>query len=192
MRRPVLLLVAAAALAAAAILAWPLLSPDSDDPTLDAAVSDASVSDASISESQASGSQALADAARTIEERRDFMKGLGEQLAVARNYAQEGAGSSADVAEAARTMAERAERIPGFFPEGTGMHEVEIETGARPAIWEDPDDFGAKATALREAALAFADLADGDPGREAVGAGMATFGQQGCGACHRVYREDIN
>jgi len=135
---------------------------------------------------------ALADPAETIEERRDFMKGLGEQLRVARAYVQEGVGSSADVAAAARTIAERSERIPGLFPEGTGMHEVEIETGARPAIWEDPDDFAAKAQDLREAALAFADLADGDPGREAVGAGMGTFGQQGCGGCHRVYREDLN
>jgi len=175
MRRPVLLLAVVVALAAAAAIGWLLLRPAPESPV---------VAEAARTVTE--------EVAQTIEERRDFMKGLGEQLAVARAYVQEGVGNSGDVAEAARAIAERAERITGLFPEGTGMHEVEVETGARPAIWEDPDDFAAKAEALQEAALAFAGLADGDPGREAVGGGMATFGQEGCGACHRVYREDIN
>lgn len=134
----------------------------------------------------------LADPAQTIEERQQFMKDLGGQLGVAKKFVEEGEGTSDDVAAAARSIAERAERIPSLFPEGTGMDEVEIETGARPEIWEDPEDFAAKAEALREAALVFAESAANGADRAEVGAGMATLGREGCGACHRVYREDLD
>lgn len=135
---------------------------------------------------------AQADPAEIIDERQEFMKGLGQQLGVARSYVQDGEGTAADVAEAARTIAERAGEIVALFPEGTGMHEVDIETGARPEIWEDPDDFAAKAEGLSEAATSFAELAESTEDPAEIGAGMAALGRDGCGACHRTYREELD
>lgn len=131
--------------------------------------------------------------AQLIEERQEFMEGLGDNLKVIRDFVKEGIGTAGDVAEAARKIGEQADEIPTLFPEGTGMHEVDIETGARPEIWEDPEDFAAKAESLREAALNFAEEAEqhGDD-RASIGRGLATLGRDGCGACHQVYREDLD
>lgn len=131
--------------------------------------------------------------AQLIEERQEFMEGLGDNLKVIRDFVKEGIGTTGDVAEAARKIGEQADEIPTLFPEGTGMHEVDIETGARPEIWEDPEDFAAKAESLREAALNFAEEAEqhGDD-RASIGRGLATLGRDGCGACHQVYREDLD
>ncbi|HLW26293.1 MAG TPA: cytochrome c [Kiloniellales bacterium] len=136
---------------------------------------------------------AEADPAALIQERQEFMKELGSNLKAIRDYVQQGTGSPEEVAEAARHIGERADEIPDLFPEGTGMNEVDIETGARPEIWEDPEDFAAKAASLREAALNFADQAEqnGDD-RATMGRGLATLGRDGCGACHQVYREDLD
>lgn len=136
---------------------------------------------------------AQADPAEVIDERQEFMKGLGNNLRIVRDFVQQGEGTAQDVAEAARKIGERAGEIPTLFPEGTGMHEVELETGARPEIWEDPEDFAAKAESLRQAALNFAQEAEenGDD-RATIGRGLATLGRDGCGACHQVYREDLD
>ncbi|HLS69017.1 MAG TPA: cytochrome c, partial [Kiloniellales bacterium] len=134
-----------------------------------------------------------AEPAEVIDERQEFMKGLGNELRTIRNHVQEGEGTTADVAQAAREIGERAEKIPTLFPEGSGMDEVAIETGARPEIWEDPEDFAAKARNLREAALSFAEAVEQDGvDRAAIGRGLATLGRDGCGACHQVYREDLD
>lgn len=134
-----------------------------------------------------------ADPAEQIEERQDFMKGLAKELRGIRNFVQEAEGAPEDVVEAARRIGEKAEEIPSLFPAGTGMHEVELKTGARPEIWEDPEDFAAKAANLRELALNFAEEVEklGDD-RTAIGRGLASLGRDGCGACHQVFREDLD
>jgi len=70
-------------------------------------------------------------------------------------------------------MLEEGFAIENSLPEGTE---------ALPAIWEDFDDFSAKAEALRVAASDLGQdgaMADFNPRQ---------FGSKNCGGCHRDYR----
>jgi len=134
-----------------------------------------------------------AEPAALIQERQDFMKKLGGEMKVIGDYLKKGEGTVEDVEAAARRIAERAEDIPALFPDGTAMHEVDVETGARPEIWEDFADFTAKAEKTSASALAFAEeIAEKGEDRAAIASGFASLGREGCGACHKVYREDLD
>ena len=68
------------------------------------------------------------------------------------------------------------------FPAGT---ETGLETEAAPAIWENADDFRAKAEKLAQ--LADAQLATLPADQAGVGATMKAVGAT-CGDCHETYR----
>ncbi|SDN29349.1 Cytochrome c556 [Lutimaribacter pacificus] len=70
-----------------------------------------------------------------------------------------------------------------LWPEGSG--EMSIETRAKVDIWDDMDDFTAKADDLMKAAAAMAEVAG--TGLEAVQGQMGALGGA-CGACHKAYR----
>ena len=74
--------------------------------------------------------------------------------------------------------------MPGWFPPGTGPDVG--KTHAKAEIWQKPDDFRAKATDFRKAALAFNSAARGGN----VNAIKSAFGNLGraCKACHDSYR----
>ncbi|MDO9518830.1 MAG: cytochrome c [Pseudohongiella sp.] len=63
-----------------------------------------------------------------------------------------------------------------------------VTTEALPIIWDNMDDFRAKAAALEEAANTFAAVAAGGDRAATIGA-IRAFGST-CGNCHREYRVD--
>jgi len=74
--------------------------------------------------------------------------------------------------------------IAGLFPEGsTGP-----DSRALPSIWANKADFAAKANAFGDAAARLKQLADA--GDTAGFAAQAKVVQQGCGACHSLYRAE--
>jgi cytochrome c556 len=75
----------------------------------------------------------------------------------------------------------------GLFAPGTSNADLPGETRALPAIWENPEDVGAKFAAYAEAAQALAAVA-GD-GRAAMGGALGAVGQA-CQACHDDYRAE--
>lgn len=75
-----------------------------------------------------------------------------------------------------------------YWLPGTSSEEME-ESRARPAIWEDMEDFAAKRLALAEATEALVAAAGTD--QAALGAAMGGVGQA-CAACHETYRVPMN
>lgn len=93
-----------------------------------------------------------------------------------------GEGDMDTIAEQANSIAEWAAIMPDYFPEGSDMG----DTKARPEIWENWDDFIAKAEANRAAATKLADLAiAGDT--DALPIAMKALSDT-CGACHKPYK----
>ena len=91
-------------------------------------------------------------------------------------------GDMETISNEAKAIADWAKVMPEFFPDGSDMG----DTKARPEIWENWDDFLAKAAANQDAALALAELAatgDQDALPGAFGALSKT-----CGDCHKLYK----
>lgn len=133
---------------------------------------------------------AMADGhGKVMEERSKLMKGMGGAMRTLKGYL-EGRGSAEEAGEAAAVIAAAAPKIPDVFPPDTGMG-ADPKSETKDVVWEKWDDFtaasallGDKAAALRTA------LASGDAG--AVGAAFGDLGKNGCGGCHRVFREKRN
>ena len=86
----------------------------------------------------------------------------------------------------ARLIEERANRIPSWFPKGTGQ-QAGVKTEALPVIWEQFPAFKQRAAGLAGAAHQLAAAAaTGD-----LGSTKAAFGKLGgaCKACHDTFRE---
>ncbi|MFC3227406.1 c-type cytochrome [Marinibaculum pumilum] len=84
----------------------------------------------------------------------------------------------------AEEIAAYAAKIPDLFPAGSG----EGDTEALPTIWQDWDDFTAKAKANGDAAMVLAKAAAGGDAAEA-GAALKALGGT-CGACHDKFRKE--
>ena len=78
--------------------------------------------------------------------------------------------------------------IPEVLAQDT--RDFDVETTALDSIWENMDDFAAKAQALEDNANAFADAASGGDFATAMGAFRAFGGS--CGNCHDTYRVDTD
>jgi len=76
--------------------------------------------------------------------------------------------------------------IAGLLPDAFMENAEGAETRALPAIWENWDDFAAKAAALEEASAALMEAAEGGD-MEAIGAAFGPVGAS-CGGCHETYR----
>jgi len=72
-----------------------------------------------------------------------------------------------------------------LWPEGSDSVAM-TGTRARPAIWENPEDFAAKLAALNAGAVALAAVA-GD-GQAALGGALGGVAGA-CSACHQAYRQ---
>ncbi|WP_298495556.1 cytochrome c [uncultured Maritimibacter sp.] len=118
--------------------------------------------------------------ADVIETRQATMKTIGGGMKVLSDMAKGATTFDADAANVAlASMAEAAATIPTVF-------EAEVTEGAKTdastAIWENWDDFVAKAEALQTAASG-ASVSDEASLGAAVGAVGAT-----CGTCHKAYK----
>lgn len=128
-----------------------------------------------------------AGAMARMHERHQGMKTVGKTMkSLARSIKSDPVDMAA-VAPAAATMARLSGEAATWFRAGTGP---EIgKTGAKPEIWQKPDEFKAKLAAWHKAAMAFdAAARSGDPA-----ATKAAFGDLGksCKSCHDNFRNEM-
>jgi cytochrome c556 len=131
----------------------------------------------------AAAAQSVTDA---VEARQSQFKLFAFNLGALVPMAQGNADYDAEVAAAA---AEDLLRLVSLdqtrkWPEGSDNAAIS-GTRAQPSIWEDPDDFVAKLTALREA-VAGLEASAGD-GLDAMRAALGPVGAA-CSACHEAHR----
>ncbi|HEY5622537.1 MAG TPA: cytochrome c [Gammaproteobacteria bacterium] len=121
----------------------------------------------------------------------EYRQGLMHVMAYKAAAVREMADGSRPVDEAvfaksASDLSAAAGMIVDGFPSGSGVGEVSISNGL-PDIWDNWDDFQAKASALQSAASEVATLA-GRGGFAAAQEAASNLGGN-CGACHRPYRQ---
>ncbi|MEQ8954796.1 MAG: cytochrome c [Gammaproteobacteria bacterium] len=125
-------------------------------------------------------------AAASVELRQGLFRLLRFNLGPIAGMAQ-GAPFDAEVAERnARRIAVMATLIPEVLAADTRA--FNLETAARPIVWDNMDDIRGKAQTLIDNANAFADIAAGGDMAQTLGA-FRTLGGS-CGNCHDTYRED--
>jgi cytochrome c556 len=129
----------------------------------------------------------LVQAADPITERREAMKGNGAAMKAINETLEKG-GTAADLAPHAAKINDTAMKVATLFPAGTDQPQGKDpgQTMAKPEIWQNPDDFAAKAKAFQdEAAMFNTAVAGGD-----MGVIKAEFEKLGgtCGGCHKAYR----
>ena len=130
----------------------------------------------------------LGDASKIMHERHEGMEKIGKN---AKAINRELTGPSPDLAAVRARAAEIAllsRKASGWFPAGTGPEAG--KTGAKPDIWQNPQDFAAKLHNFQEAAAAFDDAAKTND----VTRIKAQFGTLGhaCKACHDKYRAEMH
>jgi cytochrome c556 len=140
----------------------------------------------------ASGMSVAQSPADIVKDRQDVMKQNGDDMKVIVGFVQAGAGTLEDVSTAAGRIAQNAANIPSLVPEGTSMDDVsDPKNGAKPVIWEEWDKFVGAADMLEEQALIMREAADnGDA--EAVTAQLDILGSEGCGGCHKTFRQKLD
>jgi cytochrome c556 len=127
-------------------------------------------------------------AATATENRQAVFKLLGVNMGPIVGMARGAVPFDAALAERnARRIAMLAPMIPERFS-AMDTREFDVETEALPVIWDDMDDFSAKAAALVEQANAFAETAAGGDQAATLG-GLRNLGGA-CGNCHDAYRVD--
>ena len=131
------------------------------------------------------------DAATTLKNRSEAMKGFGGNMKAINEFVEKGAGTPEDVAAKAGAIEEGSKQIVALFPAGTGMDDGVGKTGAKKEIWDKPDDFkaaadnmGMLAGKLKEAA------ATGD--KQQIADAFGALGKNGCGGCHQTFRAKLD
>ena len=136
-----------------------------------------------ISMSPVSGDEAKA----LMHERHEGMEAIGKANKAIHDQLQ---GSSPDlgvVRASAAKIADLSQKASGWFHAGTGPDVG--KTGAKPDIWQNPQDFSAKLADFQAAAKAFQEASNGND-MNAVKARLSTLGQS-CKACHDKYRSKM-
>lgn len=128
-------------------------------------------------------SLALADEQIVAERKSNFRASGGAMRAM---RGQVGAGDFAAIEASAQMIAAWAEKMPSYFPEGTGPDNDAIRTSAKASIWDRFDEFTALANNNHKAALALMTAAQNEDA-SAVMSAMQTVGQS-CGACHSQFK----
>jgi len=131
------------------------------------------------------------DAATTLKNRQEAMKGFGGNMKAINEFVEKGAGTAADVAAKAEAIEQGSKQIVAWFPAGTGMDDGVGKTGAKKEIWDKPDEFkaaadnmGVLAGKLKEAA------ATGD--KQQIADAFGALGKNGCGGCHQTFRAKLD
>ena len=126
------------------------------------------------------------EAMQVAEKRSEAMKSMGGSMRTLKRFV-EGRGTAEDASAAAAVIADTAPTIPSLFPAGTGMAALP-DSESKENIWEEWDEFVAGTERLGEKAAALqAVLSSGDSGQ--IGAAFGDLGKNGCGGCHRKFRE---
>lgn len=130
----------------------------------------------------------LGDAANVMHERHEGMKEIGNNGKLL-NRELTGSAPNLEVVRAgAQRIAALSKQASSWFPAGTGP-EVG-KTGAKPVIWERPQDFAAKLHNFQIAAAAFNAAASGGDVRTITARFSDLEGT--CKACHETYRAEMH
>jgi cytochrome c556 len=126
--------------------------------------------------------------ADAIAERQKLMKGNGAAAKAIDDFVESGIGTADDVAKGAASIKDAAGKIPGLFPSGTSIDDNLAKTAAKKEIWDNFDDFKAKAAKLASLAADLeAAAATGD--KQKITDAFNAMGKEGCGACHSLYKQ---
>ncbi|MBV9528862.1 cytochrome c [Sphingomonas sp.] len=130
-----------------------------------------------------------ADQAKTVmHERHEGMESIGKTTKTLKRELDSSSPDTAAVHAAAAQMADLSSQATGWFRAGTGPDVG--KTGAKPEIWQNPQDFAVKVHAFQQAAKAFnVAVMSGD------GPSIKTkFGElgQSCQSCHDKYRSEMH
>ena len=123
------------------------------------------------------------EATGVVKERMDLMEGQKDDMKLIGDMAKGNTPfDAAKAAAAARDIQTTSDKIPELFPEGSAGHPSE----AKEEIWQDWEDFTAKADDLARAAGELSAALETAAGNEWT----AAFKQvsDGCKACHKSYR----
>jgi cytochrome c556 len=128
---------------------------------------------------------AQADLSRTVTERREGLRGVGQQMEAMAAIARAGSDP--------RPAVERVEAVQRFFvnfgqrfPAGTQQGAAGLDTRALPAIWTDRAGFDRVEAALTPRLAALREAAASGNAQNFAQALQATGAA--CGDCHRPYR----
>ena len=127
-------------------------------------------------------------AAQVMHERHEGMEAIGKAFKTLRREFDSSTPSVPTVRKSAAQIANLAKRSSNWYPAGTGPDVA--KTGAKPEIWQNPQDFAAKLSAFQKAAFVFnAAAARGD-----MNAAKARYADLGgaCKACHDKYRTEMH
>jgi cytochrome c556 len=126
-----------------------------------------------------------ATAGQLIKQREDAMKQFGKASKAIKRSLDATPADVAAVRQAAQPLSDTtAAKIVSLFPAGTGPDVA--ETGAKPDIWKNPQDFAQKAKNFEGSVKQFADAANAG-NADNVKAAWGKVGNS-CKACHDKYR----
>ena len=127
-------------------------------------------------------------AAKVMHERHEGMETIGKTSKAIKRTLDGSSPDLAAVRAGAAQIADLSRKASNWFPAGTGPDVG--KTGAKPDIWQNPQDFAGKLHNFQTAAAAFNQSAmSGD-----VNAIKTKFGElgQACKACHDKYRSEMH
>lgn len=130
----------------------------------------------------------LGDATKIMHQRHEGMEMIGKN---SKAINRELTGPSPDlgvIRAGAQQIAGLSQEASRWFPAGTGPEAG--KTGAKPAIWENPQDFAVKLHNFQIAAAAF-NAAVAGPDATRIKARFADLGGS-CKACHDTYRAEMH
>lgn len=127
------------------------------------------------------------EALSIMHERHEAMEKIGKATKAATRALEAGTPDLDTVRASAKTIGDLAPNVASWFPPGTGPDIG--KTGAKPAIWQNEQDFTAKAGDFQKAAQAFAAAAGGND-LAAIKSSFADL-KGSCKACHDKYRTEM-
>jgi cytochrome c556 len=126
-------------------------------------------------------------AAAIMHERHEGMESIGNDMKTLHRDLDSDDPNMAAIRSAAADIAKKSKAASGWFPAGTGPEAG--KTGAKPDIWQNPQDFAAKLAAFQKTAHQFyATALAGDA------TGLKTSADElagTCKACHDKYRMEM-
>lgn len=122
-----------------------------------------------------------------IDARQEGFKDMGAAMKTLRDELKSGNPDSAAITSAATELSVLAEKLPTWFPAGSGP-ESGLETDARAYIWENKEKFDAISNELMVESKALVSLASsGD--KSALQKKLGTL-RDNCSSCHDSFRVD--
>jgi cytochrome c556 len=129
----------------------------------------------------------VASAQDPIKERKELMRGLGDQAKIGAGIAKgEAPFDLAKVQKIFATFAESAAKAPTLFPPNSADEPTADDPyTASPKVWQDASDFKSRfekfAADAKEAGASVKDL-------DSFKAAFGSIGKNDCGGCHQDYR----